>query len=58
MSLGIDLSLFNKSGSWFLYKTSLDEEIKVQGQDKLYEYFNANPDELELLYINIKNMAM
>ncbi len=58
ITLGIDLGLVAKAGSWFQYQPLVGENVKVQGQSALYKYFSENPTELDILYTNIKNMAM
>lgn len=58
ITLGIDLGLISKAGSWFQYQPSVGDNLKVQGQSGLYKYFNDNPEELQLLYSNIKSMSV
>lgn len=52
ISLACDFGLIQKGGAWYTF-----EDIKVQGQEKLYEYFQANPDKLQSLYTSIKEFA-
>jgi recombination protein RecA len=58
ITLGIDLGLIAKAGSWFQYKSSTGEEVKTQGQTKLYEWFNSNTAELDLLYSKVKELSL
>ncbi len=50
--LACDFGLIQKGGAWYTF-----EDIKVQGQEKLYDYFQENPDKLTALYSSIKEMS-
>lgn len=58
-TLAIDLGLILKSGAWFLLpeKNEAGEEIKVNGQSKVHEYYMNHMDKCLALYEQIKEMV-
>lgn len=61
VNLGIDLGLITKKGAWFEYlpnENNPETLIKKQGQGNMYEYFKNNPEELNKLYVKVKEMSV
>ena len=67
INLGADFGLISKAGAWFTCNFMEDHEkeakaiefdptTKFQGQEKLYQFLQGNPDLLKLLESDIKAM--
>lgn len=53
IELACDVGLITKGGSWFNLDF-LDEPIKLQGQQNVWDHLNNNPNELKLLDKKVK----
>lgn len=59
ITLATDLGLIQKGGSWYSYTKPGEEiPIKVQGQEKLHEYFLEHQDECLALFSQVKEMVV
>ena len=56
IDIAIDLDLIEKGGAWFTIKFT-GEEIKLQGQNKVWQYLNDNPEICEQLKKEIRNLC-
>lgn len=57
INMACDIGLIKKGGSWFTLSflgEKKDEETKIQGQEKLYQFLRNNPDTYKLLYSKVK----
>lgn len=55
ISLGEEFGLIEKSGSWYVVDF-LDDKPKSQGMNKLTEFFNDNPEHLNLLEEKVREL--
>lgn len=56
-TLGCDLGLIFRSGSWFEL-TYLETPVKYQGETKCLDFLNENPESLELLKVKILELQV
>lgn len=52
--LACDLGLITKGGAWFTFNF-LEESVKVQGQEKVYDWLVSHPEEYQTLYKMVKD---
>ena len=57
ITLACDFGIIQKGGAWFTYFPEGGEPVKVQGQEKLYEYLSSRPEECDKIYSLIKAMV-
>jgi recombination protein RecA len=55
-SLGTDMGLINKAGSWYTLSFLTEKKEKFQGIEKVRQYLVENPKAYELLYSGIKDL--
>jgi len=56
VNMAIDLNLIQKGGAWFTFINKDGESVKVQGQEKVYDYFVENQEECIKMHNLIKEM--
>jgi recombination protein RecA len=56
IDIAIDLDLIEKGGSWFTIKF-LPEEVKLQGQNKVWQYFKDNTQDFDELKKQIRKLC-
>jgi recombination protein RecA len=58
VTLGLDMGFIQSAGSWYKVdnKKLVDEEVKMQGKDKMCKFFRENPDKLTKLNTMIKEV--
>ena len=52
----IDLGLISVAGSWYNLDFIETEKVKLQGQEKVYNYLNEHPEFYALLELKVKEM--
>ncbi len=57
INLACDYGFILKGGAWYTYSLEDGFVVKVQGQEKLYQYFLENPDQAQLLHKKIKELV-
>lgn len=57
ITLACDFGIIQKGGAWYTYFPEGQEPIKMQGQEKLYEYLLSRPEECTRIYNLIKEMV-
>lgn len=57
MSIAMDLAIINKAGAWMSYTNTSGEEVKLQGEERLYNYLEEHPEDLELIENSIKELT-
>ena len=56
LMIAIDLGLISVAGSWYNLDFIESEKIKLQGQEKVYNYLTENPEFYTLLESKVKEM--
>jgi hypothetical protein len=54
--IAIDLGLISVAGSWYNLDFIESEKIKLQGQEKVYNYLGEHPEFYALLELKVKEM--
>ena len=56
LMIAIDLGLISVAGSWYNLDFIETEKVKLQGQEKVYNYLTENPDKYTILESKVKEM--
>lgn len=56
LMIAIDLGLISVAGSWYNLDFIETEKVKLQGQEKVYNYLTENPDMYGLLELKVKEL--
>lgn len=58
ISIGRELGLISRAGSWYSFVSSKEENIKVQGENDLCKWLLDNPREADILEQQIRSLVL